>query len=530
MKKQKRIIYEVNRFMKMHRYNSHVLIRGICLLICAIGILVIGFYYNKVQERLTNVFLSSEDDVIIIRWDSPDWFTCDYVTIQVWDDNDIVYEKNIWPIIEKISYKNGEHGKAYTVSVSAHYRDGSFGENIVKRALFLDFDKLPDIPLMIINTYSGDDPTYDDAEKLDDDLWGATIVNNDYLSGEMMMSGEGFQSVSTGVDIKVRGNTSSCDRDKKSYKIKLDNANDLLGRGSGYSGKEWVLLNNGNSLNTYIGDYVAALCGMDWQPQMMFVNVILNGDWKGCYCLTEAVSQESSYGLVSETGYIFENDAYWWNSEDLYFKTDNQIYQLGYTFVYPEISSKEETVVLELQNYMQEFENRILDGDVSYQDYIDESSYIRWILVRDILGNTDGGGSNMFFYKYDFDVKNPTSSKVKMGPLWDFDGAFYEIDDWSACRSGAVSYFPQLFNQDSFAGQYIETWKDVYPYLYDNVKMNLDDLEESYGEDIEASWQLESNRWGIGIRSFYKQKEQALDWFSKRVIWMNETLQISAQN
>lgn len=490
------------------------------------GFFVLGFHYSKVQGKLTNVFLSSEDDVIVIRWDSPDWITCDYIAIQIRDDNGIVYEKNIWPVIEKISYKNGEHGKTYTVSVSAHYRDGSFGENIVNEALFLDYDQLPDIPLMMINTYSGEDPAYEEAEKPDDSLWGASIVNNEYLSGEMVMSGGGVQSISTGVDIRVRGNTSSLYNDKKSYKIKLDNAIDLLGRGGGYSGKEWVLLNNGCSLKTYIGNYVAALCGMEWQPQMMFVNVILNGDWKGCYCLTEAVNRESSCGLVSETGYIFENDAYWWKSEDLCFKTDNQAYQVGYTFVYPEISSKDETAVLALQDYMQEFENRILDGDISYQDYIDESSYIRWILVRDIVGNTDGGGSNMFFYKYDFDENNPTSSKVKMGPLWDFDGAFVVADDWSACRIKEVSYFPQLFGQDSFAEQYIEVWKEVSPCLYDNVKSLLDDLEESYGEDIEASWQLESSRWGSGISSFYEQKEQALDWFFKRVIWMNDALQI----
>ena len=75
-----------------------------------------------------------------------------------------------------------------------------------------------------------------------------------------------------------------------------------------------------------------------------------------------------------------------------------------------------------------------------------------------------------------------------------------------------------------------ELCRIFHPYLYDNVKMSLDYLEESYGEDIEASWQLESNRWGIEISSFYEQREQILDWFLKRVIWMNEALQIDAQN
>lgn len=511
--------------MKGLGYHSRTITKCVCLFICVMGVLIIGLYYNKVQGRLTNVSLSSEDGAIRIKWNSLDWITYDYVTVRIEDDNGIVQEKDLSSIIKETAYENGEHGKVYTVSVSAHHRDGSLGENIVGKTLFIENDQLPDIPLMTINTYSGNDPTYDEAE-IPDDVMGGAMINNEYLSGEMVMSGGGIESVSMGVDIRVRGNTSSVLNDKKSYKIKLENRCDLLGRNKGeYSCKEWVLLNNGVNLKTYIGDYVGALCGMDWQPQMMFVNVILNGDWKGCYCLTEAVSLESSYGLVSETGYIFENDAYWWNSDDLYFKLDNQQYQFGYTFKYPKISNKDEKAVWLLQNYMQEFENRILSGDVSYQDYIDEKSYSSWILARDIMGNADSGGSNMYFYKYDFDENDPTSSKVKMGPLWDFDAAFKMDDDWSTCRN--ISCLPQLFEQDSFVDKYTETWEEISPSLYDDIEMLLIDLDESYGEDIEASWRLDGNRWGREMVSFHEQKEQALDWFSQRVIWMNNSLQIS---
>lgn len=133
-------ISEVDKFMKMYRYNSHLIIRDICLSICIAGVLVISFYYNKVQKilntELVNLFLYSEDGANIVTWDSPNWNICDYVTIQISDDNGIVYEKNVWPIIEKISYKSGEHGKAYVVSAVAHYRDGAFGDTIKKRTLF----------------------------------------------------------------------------------------------------------------------------------------------------------------------------------------------------------------------------------------------------------------------------------------------------------------------------------------------------------------------------------------------------------
>lgn len=526
------ILSEYKSFMKNHRYNPHMAIRLACFLLCLGAAITIGFYYHEVQDtvktELAGVSLHSIDDSIIIKWNAPGWNICDYVTIQVADESGIIYERNLWPVIEKLSYKNGEHGKAYTVSVAAHYRDGSFGEKIEKRALFLDYDRLPRIPLMVIQTYSGDDPDYNEAKRPDDSLWGATITDNEYLAGEMAMSGGGLKSVSGSVKIRVRGNTSSVDQEKKSYKIKLQDPCDLLDRKKGCSCKEWVLLNNGRNLNTYIGNYIGTLCGMEWQPQMAFVNVILNGDWKGCYCLTEAVCLESSYGLVGDTGYIFENDTYWWNSDGDYFKTDNQIYELGYTFKYPEIRDKGEGAVLALQRYMQEFEDRILGGDLSYQDYIDEKSYSNWILARDILGNFDGGGSNMYFYKYDFDENNATSSKVKMGPLWDFDGIFMTEGQWSDSRSGRLSYFPQLFGQDTFLNAYTESWKNIFPDLCDNVKIFLEDFEEDYGEDMDASWRLDSSRWNVSIAPFYKQKENALDWFFDRTVWMNNSLHIPA--
>ena len=53
----------------------------------------------------------------------------------------------------------------------------------------------------------------------------------------------------------------------------------------------------------------------------------------------------------------------------------------------------------------------------SYQNMIDVESFARWMLAHDILGNTDGAGSNIFITKYD----NTETSLIKMGPLWDFD-------------------------------------------------------------------------------------------------------------
>lgn len=517
----------------LNMYNSHSLTRIVCIGICFVGLALIFVCNDKVQRvtntEITDVAVQSEDGAIDIRWNPPSLAVCDTVSVVISDGENVVYEKEMWPVRRHLSYSDGEHGRLYTISVTARYKDGTLGGTNEKRALFLDYSKLPDLPLIVMSTVNGENPTYEEAEKPEEDLWGQTIINNESVIGKMVMYGNGIgreRTLSTGMKIRVRGNSSAVFTPNKSFRISLDDSYPLLGN-TDISCKEWVLLNTGMKLKTYVGDYVGELCGMEWQPRMMFVNVILNGDWQGCYNLTPAVNIDAAGDKVSGSGYIFENDAYWWNSDGLYFKTEHQIKQMGYTFKYPDITSPEDETVLRLKNYMQEFENCILNGDEKYREYIDEESFAKWILVQDILGNTDGGGSNMYFYKYDYDENNPTSSKVKMGPLWDFDATLAQDGAWSNPRGNYISYFPYLFEQGTFYSEYLSGWLSVMPRLSDSIDEMLNQLEAESGDALDESWELNCARWNRAVVPFATQKEAISRWFKDRVEWMNHELNIN---
>jgi hypothetical protein len=418
-------------------------------------------------------------------------------------------------------FEDGNHGTLYTVSVVAKFKDGTYGENYEKQTLFLDYDQLPDLPLLTIETVDGQEPSYSIADKPDETLLGDTLTDNDYVDASLELTKAGDASRTLQVQIKVRGNTSSARYDKKSYKLQFDKAVDLLGNGT--KRKEWALL-KGADLNTYLGCYIGELCGMEWQPKMTFVNVMINGDWKGCYCLMEPVNKETAGEYVSTTGYIFENDAYWWNTDGIYFKTEAQIYQLGYTFKYPKINKSNDTRIAKLQQYMQEFENYILAGDQLYQNYIDEDSFAAWILARDILGTLDSAGSNMCFYIEDFDATDGISNKIKMGPLWDHDSIFQTEGMWSKCREGAVSYFPQLFEQESFYNAYVTQWDELSPDLVEKVKDHMDELYSEQDNAIDESWTLDAARWSTENPTLSERMTQALTWFETRRDWMNQEL------
>lgn len=500
----------------------------ICMILALISLFVLVLcYYVFIfgpGDEITGFSVHSNDNALSISWIPPSVDICDHIQLSISDTQGNIYTKNFSPFKNHFNYTNGVHGEMYTVSVSALRNRAVVGETLEVQSMYLDYDKLPALPLVIINTETGADPTYVDEILQDEDgnVIGVSISNNEYLSGEVTISGDGLQTVSDAVKIKIRGNTSSAGNDKKSYKLKFEEAHNLIPSRSDTFCHEWVLLNNGNELKTYIGDEIGELCGVYDQHNMRFVNVILNGDYKGCYGLSQAASYDVSSAYISSSGYLFESDNTYWNNDGLYFRTQNQISTHGYTFKYPEITDISQPEVVSIQNYMQTLEDLLNDDDPHYTDYIDEDTFARWILARDLLGNRDGNGSNIYYYKYDLSEDNPTSSKLIVGNIWDFDSIFQMTNEWSASRR--FSFYRRLFNQDSFNMLYENLWNELSPGMYSNIESILNDIDTTQSEALDESWALEEKRWNTEIASFADQKDEALSWFNSRIDWIDSQL------
>ena len=88
--------------------------------------------------------------------------------------------------------------------------------------------------------------------------------------------------------VKVRGNSTSSGA-KKPYNIKLSSKKDVLGMGRA---KKWCLLANlydKTMLRNKLSYDFAAEIGMDYVSSCEFAELYLNGVYRGCYLLTEAV-------------------------------------------------------------------------------------------------------------------------------------------------------------------------------------------------------------------------------------------------
>lgn len=393
----------------------------------------------------------------------------------------------------------------------------------------------PSLPIVNIETTNGVNPTCQ-VVRAPDDCIGISIINNNYVTGKMTItkgnaeiynSGD-YVPDKSGMKIKIRGNTSG-QLPAPHYKLKFSKKTDLMGYG--YKEKEWVLLkvcmitpNKYYQLNTPVGQEIARQVGMEWQPKYQYVNLVLNGNYRGLYLLSDAVTKGKGRCNIDDSGFLIENDAYWWNSDSIYFRTTHQHPYMGYTFKYPSPDDVTDSITNSIRNYIENYEDSLYSNtNADISRYIDEKSFAGWILAHDILGTKDAGGSNMYLYKKN-SADSLDSTRLKMGPLWDFDTNFLD-SEWSLHHTMNLCYFPVLFARKDFVDTYTELWKNISPHLCDNIDAMLDSLYVTDGAAIDSSLILDGERWGYSNCKLSETVSFVKYWFANRVNWINSHIE-----
>lgn len=384
------------------------------------------------------------------------------------------------------------------------------------------------LPLIEIVTSNGQDPTGTNIPA-PDGLWGIGLTENEYVVGHMRMTlcdSMLYDSGTDGMKIRLRGNSSSYYRLKKPYKIKLNKKQDLLFRNdSKYADKEWVLLrlHEGISIRFLTGYLTGTLLDLGWQPKWEFVNVVINGDYKGDYILIESIKKSEGRLNIENSGFIIEDDAYWWN-EDVYFKGDMLVEQTGYTFKYPDSDDVNNYIINNIRNFILAFEDALTKGnDIS--PYIDYNTFAAWLLAQDILGQGDSAGSNRYLIKNNFYQDDPTSSQMYMGPLWDFDAIFRTPENWCALHDRSYSfYFPQLLDRQDFYFSYVSLWEEVRETLRNDITNELRRIYEEKGEALDASRLLDHKRWNTPYISLLTEIDETNEWLKAQVKFIDKEL------
>lgn len=392
------------------------------------------------------------------------------------------------------------------------------------------------LPFISIKTVSGEKPTFTIIE--DPYGMGKNAIKAEHTPARMVMTLHGdtiydsgdYVEKKSGIRIKVRGNTSAMLFEQTPYKLKLSKKADLLFRNDNEkNSKDWALLSvyipNDNMekgqghLQTMFGLELARQAGMDWSPSQQFVNVAINGEYAGMYNLCETVERSTARVNVDDSGFVIEDDAYWWN-ESRYFRTERQKKDdwMGYTFKYPDEDDVTDDYLTTLSDYMSSVENTIGNNN-NPERFIDFTSFARWILAHDLLASADAAGTNIYYTKHDFDAADATASPLKAGPLWDF-GAIYKapLDGWSLQHTSSLTFYPQLFKNEDFCKAYTALYDELSKTLPSDMQKALDEYQSVNGEAFDKSEKLHQRLISYdAARTFAAQKEELLRLLNNRI-------------
>ena len=219
--------------------------------------------------------------------------------------------------------------------------------------------------------------------------------------------------------IRGRGNSTWWNSDKKSFRVKFEKKQRLLGEGFA-NAKSWTLLaNHGdktmirNALTYDLGRFM----GMKFCPAARFVDLYLNGNYQGTYQISDQVQVHKKRVEVDEdSGWLLEvaNE----NS-----KEEPLISSTGFNIMYNIKNPKDQQLTVDrriaIGRWIQQFESTVAshdycDPEKGWRAYVDEEDFINWYVGAEITGNIDALYS---IYMY----KEADDQKIHFGPLWDLD-------------------------------------------------------------------------------------------------------------
>ncbi len=403
----------------------------------------------------------------------------------------------------------------------------------VADVLALSFDRTTieqlGLPLVEITTVNGEEPTCDYVVAPEGEN-GQSIINATKVPGRVVVSFEGvvrfdsgnYKQGESGMTIKIRGNTSAYTYyDKKPFKIKLQKKGDMLWRGDKrYNDKDWLLIKDGDyGFNTMASFLVARFLEVGWVPSYRYVNVIMNGDYRGIYMLVEAVERNADcrINVDKQQGFVIEFDAYWWK-EAVYFGTSGV---RKYTFKYPDDDDVTDFQISYIRQRVIDMEQSIINGN--YHEHLHVPSWAKWVLCHDILGTSDAAGSNIFMTLYD----HSPESRLMLTTPWDFNTTFRTYNAWSTVHSYWRFYFKELFESSNpmFRNVYLMEWRKVSPVIFSYVVGQLDQFGRSPEfMAISRSRNYDKQRWGYNLLSAQTDLSVARSWFYNRRKWMETQL------
>ncbi len=390
--------------------------------------------------------------------------------------------------------------------------------------------QLTNLPTVVIHTKDGQAP-YDKEHEIEC-----------YIS---IISDDGRTLLCDSATIRERGNASR-GFPKKPYRIKFAHKHRVLNAPA--NAKKWTLINNYGDktlMRNQLAFELSRRFGMPYTPFCAYADVVLNGDYKGCYQLCDQIEVRKNRVEVTEMtprdnsgenlsgGYLIEADAYA-GEEPVMFWSD---YGTPVTIKSPD----EDSITTEQYDYIAQQYNAM---EEEWKQHLDLNTFLRHFLVGEVSGNTDTYWS-MYFYK------RRSNDTLYAGPCWDFDLAFdndnrtyhvYDRSDYIYRSGGSTVGYLQTIVDDivvynpSSRQQLQALWAQLRRSGFTEEAML--DYIDAQAEMLDHSQRLNFIRWPILSQyvhqnprargSYQAEVDNIRNYIKKRIPWMDRKLGFDA--
>ena len=356
--------------------------------------------------------------------------------------------------------------------------------------------------------------------------------------------------------IRGRGN-STWSAAKKPYKVKFDKKQDLFGMGKN---KHWVLIANrfdNTLLHNRVTYWLTAQMGMEFTPQCVPVEVVMNGRYFGSYLLCEQLRVEDvedqnriAIGEVSDQditgGYFLSIEPYEKDPDAGKFTTDQ-----GVNFYINDPGYEEEDDIgteahkAYISQYVQNTENAIFGEDFkdengkSYREYLDFDAAVDYWWLQEFSTNHDAYKTPSTYLYKKSDQRG--DGKLYWGPIWDFDSETYGNVMYDPATYGETGFFNtcsdaawmmQLLYDQEFTDALVARWADIDGLLDEIVKEN--GILDRFVKETEISQRYDNELYGFydpagtiaddPDHTYYTDTEQFRSWLKARQSWINNNI------
>ena len=329
--------------------------------------------------------------------------------------------------------------------------------------------------------------------------------------------------------VQGRGNSTWKDPDKKPYKFKLSKKTDLFGMGKN---KNWALIANrfdNSLLRNRMTYWLTDAIGMEFTPQCIPVDVVMNDEYYGSYLLAENIRVDDSRLAIDELeeddveepevtgGYLLAMNPYYDEDPRSIFVTDKGIRLLNET---PDFADEEGDDDFHgndaqrdyIRNYVQHLEDTIFgegfadENGIGYAEYLDVDAAVDYWWIQEFSKNGDAyvTDSTRLYKKRD--------GKLYWGPAWDFDYvAWGNLDKPDALRTEGFSYsetpwYDHLMTDPIFIEKLMARWPAINEKITEIVKDG--GLLDRYYQQISISERYDNEKHGFFSQGLGSEEDQ----------------------